>query len=304
LAPVLASAACASDDIPQTRYQLSQTRPDDIANPQAKQDAPSLPSGPFAHWAAVIVAGDDTSSDGKTTEAFDNARKDLASAFVNAGFARDHIFQFSSAPKSSDPTEPGLANVDAVKGGLHRLLGVAGQGCLIYVTSHGNTRGIKFGEKLASPDDIAGLADRTCGDRPTIMILSACHAGVFVQPLEAANRMVMSAARSDRSSFGCGTTDKYPYFGQCMISSLGSARNFIALTGEVKSCVSRMEQAEHFPPSEPQLAIGQSIEPLLTGSTFASSASFNVAACADQPKTVPCPAKTAPPASSSSAAAR
>jgi hypothetical protein len=298
LAPLLASVACASDDAPETRYQLSKARPDDVVNPLAKEDAPSLPSGPFAHWAAVIVAGDDTSSDGKTTETFDNARKDLATAFVHAGFVPDHIFQFSSAPQSGDPTAPGLANVDAVKGGLHRLLGTAGEGCLIYVTSHGNMQGIKFGEKLASPADIQGLADRTCGNRPTVMILSACHSGVFVQPLQANNRMVMSAARADRSSFGCGTSDKYPYFDQCMISSLPSARNFIALTGQVKACVSRMEQAEHFLPSEPQLAIGQSIEPLLAGATFASNASPNTTACADQPKTAPCPSKSAPPANS------
>ena len=300
--PMLAVGACASDEPTQTRYQLSKTQPDAIASPKAAEDAPNPPTGPFAHWAAVIVAGDDTSTDGKPTETFDNARKDVAAALARAGFAPNHIVQYSSAPKPGDPTLPGIANINAVKGGLHRLLGTAGDGCLIYVTSHGNNQGIKFGESLASPADIVGLADRTCGIRPTVMVLSACHSGVFVQPLQAANRLVMSASRADRSSFGCGTTDKYPYFDQCMINSLGSSRNFIALTAQVKSCVSHMEQAQHFVPSEPQLAIGQSIGPLLAGSAFASNASFDVAACGQaKAATTPCPAKGPPEASSSAA---
>ena len=30
--------------------------------------------GPFAHWAAIVVAGDHEDSDGNSTEGFDNAR--------------------------------------------------------------------------------------------------------------------------------------------------------------------------------------------------------------------------------------
>jgi Peptidase C13 family len=290
-AATLALTACGAnyDGLQDNRYQLAKTQPGALQNPKAAPDT-KLAEGPFARWAAVIVAGDDASAGGGTTQAFDNARRDLAKAFVAAGFDPNHIMQYSSDPKDGDPTNPGLANVDAVKGGLQRMLGVAGDGCLIYVTSHGNTQGIKFGEKLASTADIAGLGDKTCGGRPTVMVMSACHSGIFVQPLSAPNRLVMTAARSDRSSFGCGTDNKYPYFDECMIESLPHAPNFVALTSEVKACVSRMETAGHFqPPSEPQFSIGADIQPTLIADGFHQGGATTVMACTTTP-TNSCPA--------------
>ena len=300
---LLSLAACgtANDGLSENRYQLAQTQPGALQNPKAAPDRVNVPQSPFAHWAVVIVAGDSNGAGGGHSEAFDNARRDLAIAFARAGFRPEHIAQFSSDPKDSDPTSPAFTNLDGVKGMLQRLLGVAGEGCLIYVTSHGNTQGIKFGEKLASPAEIAGLGDKTCGGRPTIMIMSACHSGVFIGPLSAPNRLVMSAARSDRSSFGCGTDNKYPFFDECMLESLPHAHDFVSLTGEVKSCVGRMETAQHFaPPSEPQLSIGNVIGPMLEQDAFlkppntsvaSSSAEAASSSCASAAGTA-CPKKT------------
>lgn len=277
----LSGCGAADDGLSNNRYQLAQTQPGALQNPQAAPDRPNVPEGPFVHWAVVIVAGDDHSSDGGHSEAFDNARRDLAVAFEKAGFLGGHIAEFSAEPKDGDPTYPTLTTLDGVKGWLQRLLGVAGEGCLIYVTSHGNTQGIKFGEKLASPADIAGLGDKTCGGRPTIMIMSACHSGVFIGPLSAPNRLVMSAARADRSSFGCGTDNKYPFFDECMLDSLPNVHDFVALTSEVKACVARKETAGHFfPPSEPQLSIGSVIGPMLEKDAFLKAGSTTVAASA------------------------
>ena len=61
------------------------------------------------------------------------------------------------------------------------------------------------------------------------MIISACFSGVFVPALAGPNRMVLTAARPDRSSFGCGEADKYPYFDQCVLESMPHAADFAAL---------------------------------------------------------------------------
>jgi hypothetical protein len=275
----LSGCGTADDGLSDNRYLLARTQPGTLQNPQAAPDRVDTPQGPFTHWAVVIVAGDDHSSDGGHSEAFDNARRDLAIAFEKAGFLEGHIAEFSSDPKDGDPTYPTLTTLDGVKGWLQRLLGVAGEGCLIYVTSHGNTQGIKFGEKLASPAEIAALGDKTCGGRPTVMIMSACHSGVFIGPLSAPNRLVMSAARADRSSFGCGTDNKYPFFDECMLETLPNAHDFVALTSEVRSCVARKETAGHFyPASEPQLSIGSVIGPMLEKDAFLKPPNTTVAA--------------------------
>jgi hypothetical protein len=87
---------------------------------------------------------------------------------------------------------------------------------------------------------------------------------VFVSPLARPNRMVLTAARPDRSSFGCGDNDRYPYFDACMLQTLPSAGDLSALGREVQACVAAMEKSTGMtPPSEPQFFVGAQLKPLL-----------------------------------------
>jgi hypothetical protein len=106
-----------------------------------------------------------------------------------------------------------------------------------------------------------------------VVIISACFSGVFVPALAGANRMVLTAARPDRSSFGCGEADKYPYFDQCVLESLPSVPDFAILGARVQACVAARETKEGMkPPSEPQLFIGPALKPLLPLYSLASVA--------------------------------
>ena len=85
--------------------------------------------------------------------------------------------------------------------------------------------------------------------------------------------MVLSAARSDRSSFGCGEADKYPYFDQCVLESIPGAPDFLALGRAVQACVARREIKEGMkPPAEPQLFVGPALKPMLPLYSLASAA--------------------------------
>ncbi|MCW5773426.1 MAG: caspase family protein, partial [Rhodospirillaceae bacterium] len=67
----------------------------------------------------------------------------------------------------------------------------AGDACLFYFTSHGDERGLYMARHraLLPPEVLAELLDRTCGRRPTVVVVSACHSGTFLRPgLTAANR--------------------------------------------------------------------------------------------------------------------
>ncbi|MFO1187252.1 MAG: C13 family peptidase [Alphaproteobacteria bacterium] len=230
----------------------------------------SLPAASsFGRWTAVVVAGDNHAHSGKRAEIFDNARRDVAAAFVAAGFAKEHVRQFSVQPDPADPTAPAFTSADGIRGTVHRLLGEAGDGCLFYLTSHGDETGIMFNEDKLSPEGLKSLVDRTCGGRPSVIFVSACHSGVFVPALSAPNRMVMSASRPDRTSFGCGETNKYPYFDDCLLQSLPASPTFPALANGVKACVAGKEAAQKFLPSEPQITIGAQVEGLLQTMKFA-----------------------------------
>jgi hypothetical protein len=219
---------------------------------------------PFADWAAVFVAGDFRSHEGDPSETFDNARRDLADAFVAAGFARGNIQQFSVRPKLYPDTAPLPSDLGLIRSELARLAKQAKAGCLVYLTSHGSPDGALVGDRLLTPPGAARMIHDACGGRPTVVVISACFSGVFVPVLAGPNRMVLTAARPDRSSFGCGEADKYPYFDACILESLPKASDFAALGRATKTCVTRREkEIRAEPPSEPQVYLGGDLRPVL-----------------------------------------
>ncbi|MBA3810743.1 MAG: peptidase C13 [Caulobacteraceae bacterium] len=230
-----------------------------IAAPAAPGGAWAAPS--FHDWAAVVAAGDDHSAHaGELTEAFDNARRAIAAALVRKGFARAHIRQFSVRPERYPEADPVRVGPAAIFAGLRDLAIRAPGGCLIYLTSHGAPQGAIAGEGLLTPRRLAALVDRACPARPTVVVVSACFSGVFVPALAGPDRMVLTAARRDRSSFGCGEGDTYPFFDGCVLETLPRARDFIDLAPKVRACVERRERIEHMrPPSEPQASVGAAL---------------------------------------------
>jgi hypothetical protein len=222
----------------------------------------------FDGWASAVIAADWRDSDGRPIAAFDNARRDLTTAFQGAGFDPDAMISVSLRPDVANPVE--------AEDSLRRFAEAAAQaprGCLFYVTSHGSPEGLVFGpEATLAPERLIPVLRRICGDRPTVIVLSACFSGVFVDGLKGPNRMVMTAARRDRSSFGCAADALYPYFDECVLDGLKTTPDFIALSRATTACVAAREQAENLTPaSEPQTAIGANMQLLLPTLRFRSS---------------------------------
>ncbi len=213
---------------------------------------------PFADWAAIVVAGDDHASHTDAlTETFDNARRDVAVELARKGFSKVDILQFSTRPSRYPDTRPALADFGPIAQGLEKLVKQAPGGCLIYFTTHGAPEGVALDGYLLSPKYLARLVDRSCGQKPTVVVMSACFSGVFVPALAGPNRLILTAARRDRSSFGCSESDTYPFFDDCMLKVLPTASDFIAVGPAVQACVASREREEGMsPPSHPQVWVG------------------------------------------------
>ncbi|WP_298161405.1 C13 family peptidase [Brevundimonas sp.] len=222
--------------------------------------AQTPPASRFDGWASAIVAADWRTSRGDPIQAFDNARRDLTSGFLAAGFSRSDMYDATLRP---DVT-PVVSAADAVQGMRSATLR-ATRGCFLYFTSHGGPQGLVFGpDRILSPTSVVTLVRDWCSDRPTVVVISACYSGIFVDSLAAPNRMIMTAARRDRSSFGCSEDATYPYFDACVISTLPTASDFIALAHATRACVKAREEAEGLSPaSEPQVSIGANMQLLL-----------------------------------------
>lgn len=225
----------------------------------------------FADWSAVVVAGDWHAHDGGPTEAFDNARRDVTLALNRVGFQNANIRQFSVRPERYKDTHPEKSDARSIYAAMVDLSGKAQGGCLFYMTSHGAPQGAQLDQGILQPGVLATMLDQSCGARPTVVVISACFSGVYVRTLAKPNRMVLTAARPDRTSFGCGQDNKYPYFDDCFLSSMGGARDFAGLGGAVRECVRVREITEKMsPPSEPQLWIGGTLRPMLPLFAFAN----------------------------------
>jgi hypothetical protein len=215
-------------------------------------------------WAVIVVAGDWRAHDGSPSEAFDNARRDVSAGLVAIGFRPEDIAQFSVRPERYAATHVLAAEPRMIRDTLDDLASHAPSGCLLYFSSHGTPQGMVLNGAIARPDDLAQAVNEICADRPTVIIISACYSGAFVPALQGRNRMIMTAARADRTSFGCGQDDKYPYFDTCVIANLREAHGFPQLADRVRDCVAKREyETGAAPPSEPQVSIGADVTPAL-----------------------------------------
>ena len=216
------------------------------------------------NWAVVVIAGDWHAHDGSASDAFDNSRRDVSAELRQIGFNDAYMMQFSVRPDLDTTTHPMASTVADIAQELGLLTSETPDGCLLYFSSHGAPQGVVVDQQILPPPVLAGMLDRTCGARPTVVVISACFSGVFVPALASANRMVLTAARPDRSSFGCGEADRYPYFDACFLSSVPSAHDFAALGAAVQACVARKEKETGAEPaSEPQMWIGPALRPIL-----------------------------------------
>jgi len=211
----------------------------------------------FGDWAAIVVAGDSFAHSGKRSAVFDNGRTAIARELTAIGFRSENILQFSDRPKKYRDGHPARSTNRNLARGLSQVAAKARGGCLAYLTSHGDDQGIGIGDDLLSPRGLAGMLHDACGDRPAVVIVSACYSGVFVERLKAPNRIVLTAAAKDRSSFGCGETDQFTFFDTCTVENLPGAGDFATFAKKTIACVAAREKKEEVDqPSNPQLAVG------------------------------------------------
>lgn len=222
--------------------------------------SPAWAANTFANWAAIVVAADFHAHSGADSEVFDNARRDVSADLVRLGFSPDNILQFSVRPERYPAQQPRHADAQTIATSLWDLSNRTDGGCLAYFTSHGNTDGIALGDDILSPKKMDQLISNACGNRPTVVIVSACFSGVFVPVLAAPTRMIMTAARPDRTSFGCGEMFRYTFFDDCMLQTLPASGDFPDLAKNVSTCVAGKEKKEKIQyPSEPQVSIGANL---------------------------------------------
>jgi Peptidase C13 family len=221
---------------------------DDPPPPAATEAAAPTISIPAARWRAVLIAGDNSSP------AFDNGVDTLRDRFAALGVR--NITALSASPARS-PQLSSARNIEGV------LRAGGGEACFVYMTSHGTENGfyLRADRRQMSPAALDQALTQGCGERPTVLVVSACHSGTFINAqTRRPNRIIVAAAATDRTSFGCGADDDYTYYDQCFLEQVDGASTWRELAQATRACVQTLERRLGVRrESRPQIFVGAAV---------------------------------------------
>ncbi|MPZ75139.1 MAG: peptidase C13 [Deltaproteobacteria bacterium] len=165
-----------------------------------------------------------------------------------------------------------LASVTSLRASLQRVAEVMDNDedlLFLFMTSHGSQthrfsldlRPLRFLE--LDPMRLRALLDES-GIKNRVIVISACYSGGFIDPLRNENTLVISASAPDKNSFGCSNEAEWTHFGKAYFDeSLRKTASFVNAFEDAKSIIAEREKEAGHIPSDPQIALGESIKPKL-----------------------------------------
>ena len=183
-----------------------------------------------------------------------------------------HVVRLVNNPISMLDTP--IASRTSLQAALERVGGAMNRDedvLVLFMTSHGSADH-RFALQLGNmqfndidPATLRGLLD-DAGIRNRVVIVSTCFSGGYVQPLASPDTVVITAAAADRSLFGCGNEFDWTYFGDAYFNhALRATHSFTGAFDAARPAIEARERAERFPPSEPQISVGERIGTRLAG---------------------------------------
>ena len=137
---------------------------------------------------------------------------------------------------------------------------------VLFATTHGDpVAGLAYrdgnnGMGMIAPKRLAALLDGLGFER-RIILLSACYAGVFIPNLTSENSIIVTAASSKRTSFGCEPGNDWTFFGDALINNaLRKSQSFDDATDEAVALISQWETQLKLVPSRPQVFVGDKVK--------------------------------------------
>jgi hypothetical protein len=157
------------------------------------------------------------------------------------------------------------SNLEAALDGLAKVMRPEQDILMLYLTTHGDEDHNLLVDMDPLPLDQIGAPDLAgiLAKRPfkwKVVVVNACYSGGFVPPLHGPGTLVLTAARADRSSFGCGSDSDATYFGKAwLIDALNRTPDFIEAFTQAKAEIAGWETQGELTPSQPQIDIGDGI---------------------------------------------
>lgn len=223
--------------------------------------------------------------------------------FVDELFARrfdasGHVIVLENNPATVE-TRPlaTLTNLRLALEAVAERMNPAEDILFLYLTSHGS-RGHELLVSMdplplnqVTPEDLASALDTEPSMRWKVLVVNACYSGGFIDALRDDSTMVVTAARSDRTSFGCGTESEITYFGKAFLAeALNETRSIPDAFELARTRIDSWEKRDLAEErSEPQIASSRSIEAKLArwSSSLPEAPSVEFKPVASPPESTP-----------------
>lgn len=134
----------------------------------------------------------------------------------------------------------------------------------LFLTSHGlpSRLEVRFDPLELRPLYPTGLREAldAAGIRWRVIVISACYSGSFVGPLQDERTLIITAADSENTSFGCSNDAELTYFGRAFFGEhLKATYSFEEAYRRAADTIARWEKTKGYPASHPQLQVGSAI---------------------------------------------
>ncbi len=162
------------------------------------------------------------------------------------------------------PTMYPLATPENLFLALNHMSGQMNEGedwAILYLSSHGarDMLALSFwqaGVRSLSAKELSALLDAS-GLKNIVIVVSACYSGSFIDDLARPDRIVITAAAPDRTSFGCGDGREWTFFGEAFLAnglrqSIDPRRAFAV----AQETVTGWEVEQGHKPSMPRMFVG------------------------------------------------
>lgn len=207
--------------------------------------------------AFVIVAALDSDP------VFGREAREAARVLARRYHADGHIILLAGSDGTRDSDLPmgSPGNLDLALARVAEVMDPTEDVLILYTTSHGAPFGLYYndgdqGYGAVSPSRLWNQLS-TLGIRNRLILLSACYSGVFVPMLSTDTTAIVTAAASDRPSFGCQADNDWTFFGDALINTaLRKPQPLAAAVDQAQGLIAGWEKAAALDPSRPQVAIG------------------------------------------------
>jgi hypothetical protein len=162
-----------------------------------------------------------------------------------------------------------VANVPSLRHALNALsqrMDVDEDVLFLALSSHGSEGGrVSVSSELGYWRDLdateLAIMLRESGIRWRVIVVSACYAGTFIEPLRNDSTIILTAAAADRTSFGCSDENDLTYFGEAFYrDALPKAASLRVAFETARDAILEREGGTLVSHSNPQAHFGAAIE--------------------------------------------